>query len=95
MIYWYEWNKLAEMCTEVRVRVEHDVNSPSLWEYLNLEWKPEAIAGIPTDTNTKLHNSNGAYLEIGKDEFTKMMVDTDAELYGKIMTLAEKYGYEV
>lgn len=91
MLYWYEWNKLAEKRTDIRVRVEDEVNLPALWQFLGLEYKPDVIASVPTNTNTR----DGIYKTVTKDEILQMMVDTDKELYDNIRKLAVEYGYEL
>jgi len=90
MRYWHKWNKMAESQTDIRIRVEDEVNSPVLWEYLGIEWKPGTVSAMPRDINTRV----GRYQSISKAEIIQMMVDTDAELYDKIVALAKEYGYE-
>lgn len=85
--YWYYWNTLAESQAEWTYRIEDfDSKYKEMGERLGLGFDEDILRSISKNTNKK----SGSTKAISWD-FLKENLDSD--LFEKICTLAEHYGY--
>lgn len=86
--YWYYWNLKAEKRAEFTYRVEDIENAfPEMSRRLGIPLDPQVLKRVSKRTHPRPYN-----LELSWDILYKTLSD---DLYDKVVTLAERYGYDV
>jgi hypothetical protein len=88
--YWYHWNQLAEGKADQTIQVEQlDGSLQSLCNHLGVEYRPDEVNKIPTNTNARWQYVREEPWTL---EWTELET-LDPRLCNDIRGLAASYGY--
>ena len=86
--YWYYWNCRAEKKAEWTYRVEDMENAlDEMSKRLGISLEKNVLQNVPTNVNSRQRKIEYCWADI--------KAAVDPELYHKILSLANSYGYEI